>query len=110
MGIATKIGGSNFAPLLRSGIMGLGLDGLSTVPMPAGDLRSAGTTLFSRLVKSQQLPEDVLSIRLEKGKASQGRVTQEGGGMYTFGGIEDDHIVGSRYGLSWASVTSANYW
>lgn len=105
-GVATKVAGSSFALSARSGIFGLGLDGMASIP---SDL-SYGGTFFSRLVKGKQIDEMVLSIRLSKGEQSQGVVSQEGEGRYTFGGIEDGYVVGGRAGLSWVGVTSANYW
>jgi hypothetical protein len=56
------------------------------------------------------LRENVLSIRLGKGTQSDGVVYKEGDGAYTFGGVEEEYIVGGRSGLQWAPVTSANYW
>ena len=109
-GVAAGVGGVGFAYSSRSGIMGLGLDGMSTMPMPSGEAKAKGATLFSRLVRAKALVQNVLSIRLEKGQARGGVVTKEGSGQYTFGGIEDEYVVGGRVGLTWAPVTSANYW
>lgn len=87
--------------------MGLSLDDLSTMP---DDEYNKGATLFSRLVKTKKLAENILGIRMEKGKASQGSVTKEGGGMYTFGGMESGYVVGGKAGLAWVPVTSSLYW
>ncbi|WRT63697.1 uncharacterized protein IL334_000620 [Kwoniella shivajii] len=102
--IATEVVGSDFGPSKRSGVMGLGLDPMSTLPS------NQGSTLFSRLVKSNSLVENILGIRLEKGQQNQGVVTQEGGGQYTLGGIEENYVVGGRNGLTWTNVGSQNYW
>ncbi|WWC66691.1 uncharacterized protein I206_100595 [Kwoniella pini CBS 10737] len=100
--IATLIGGSDFKLSQRSGVMGLGLDGMSTIKQ--------GSTLFSKLVKSNALTENLLSIRLQKGQQYQGTVYQEGKGQYTFGGIEESYLIGGRQGLTWVDVQSQNYW
>ncbi|EIW67983.1 hypothetical protein M231_05556 [Tremella mesenterica] len=106
--IAEFVSGNGFSKTVKSGIMGLGQDGLSTIPISSNE--SGGRTLFSRLVKNNQLPESVLGIRLVKGKSNQGVVLHEGSGSYVFGGIEDGYIIGGRNGLTWTSVTSLNYW
>jgi hypothetical protein len=107
LGVATRLGGTSFSDSTRSGIMGLGLDNMATMP---GGNSSKGSTLFSRLVKGGLLRENILSIRLDKGVQSRGVVCKEGSGAYTFGGVEEGYIVGGRGGLHWSAVTSANYW
>lgn len=87
--------------------MGLAQDTMSSMP---GRYTSEGATLFSKLVRGGKLDLPVLSIRLEKGQSGKGVMVQEGGGMYMFGGIEDEYVVGGRDGLVWADVTSGAYW
>jgi hypothetical protein len=87
--------------------MGLSLDDLSTMP---DDEYNKGATLFSRLVKTKKLAENILGIRMEKGQASRGVVEKEGGGMYTFGGMENGYVVGGKAGLAWVPVSSSLYW
>jgi cathepsin D len=106
-GVATLIGGTSFSDSMRSGVMGLGQDGMATMPGANGTL---GKTLFSRLVRSGSLNENILSVRLDKGVQREGKVYKEGTGAYTFGAVEDGYIAGGRSGLHWAPVTSANYW
>ena len=101
-GLASTSVGSNFRNSKRSGVLGLGLPGMSTLPN--------GTTFFSDLVSSGQIKEKVMSVRLEKGTKADGVTTHEGSGAYVFGGIEDRFIRGGRAGLRWIGVTSANYW
>jgi hypothetical protein len=105
--LATKLTGDGDPDSSTSGIMGLSLDDLSTMP---DDEYNQGATLFSRLVKKKQLDENVLGVRIGKGVASQGVVYKEGGGMYTFGGVEERYIVGGNAGLNWIPVTSSLYW
>ena len=105
--LATKLTGDSDVSSAASGIMGLSLDDLSTMP---DDEYNQGATLFSRLVRKKQLDETVLGVRIDKGRASQGVVRREGGGMYTFGGIEERFIVGGKAGLNWIPVTSSLYW
>ncbi|WWD09086.1 hypothetical protein V865_007206 [Kwoniella europaea PYCC6329] len=107
--IATQVGGSDFKSSFRSGVMGLGLDSMSTI-RSHNVVADQGRTLFSRLVKTKQLSENVLSIRLQKGRQSQGVVYEEGQGQYTFGGIEENYVRGGRDGLAWMDVMSQNYW
>ena len=90
--------------------MGLGQDALHSMPISSTEAEAKGVTLFSRLVRAKAIPESVMSVRLEKGTASEGVVTQEGGGMYTFGAVEDGYIIGGRLGVTWVNVTSVNYW
>jgi hypothetical protein len=105
--LATKLTGDGDPDSSTSGIMGLSLDDLSTMP---DDEYNQGATLFSRLVKKKQLDENVLGVRIGKGAASQGVVYKEGGGMYSFGGVEERYIVGGDAGLNWIPVTSSLYW
>ncbi|WWC58255.1 uncharacterized protein I303_100793 [Kwoniella dejecticola CBS 10117] len=100
--IANEVGGNDFKVSQRSGVLGLGLDGMATIRQ--------GSTLFSRLVKSNSLTENLLSIRLQKGLQYQGTVYREGRGQYTFGGIEETSVLGGRNGLTWSDVQSQNYW
>ncbi|WWC85949.1 uncharacterized protein L201_000819 [Kwoniella dendrophila CBS 6074] len=103
--ISTEIGGINkddFKQSQRSGVLGLGLDSMSTIKQ--------GSTLFSNLVKSNQLTENILSIRLQKGKQYQGNFYEEGQGQYTLGGIEENYVVNGRNGLTWTDVQSQYYW
>jgi hypothetical protein len=106
-GLATKLTGVDDARSAASGILGLSLDDCSSLP---DEEYNQGATLFSRLVKKKQLAENVLGVRVDKGQASQGVVSREGGGMYTFGGIEERYIVGGRAGLAWIPVSSTLYW
>ncbi|WVF66186.1 hypothetical protein IAT40_000926 [Kwoniella sp. CBS 6097] len=106
--VATDVGGSDFKDSLRSGVMGLGLDPMSTFSTSASSQQ--GLTLFSKLVKNKALYENMLSIRLVKGQQSQGVFTSEGEGRYTLGGVEENYVVGGKAGLLWANVISANYW
>lgn len=69
-----------------------------------------GATLFSRLVKGRKLPQSLLSIRLDKGRAERGVTYEEGGGQLTFGGVEESYVVGGKGGLSWSQVSSSLYW
>ena len=87
--------------------MGLSLDGLSTMP---DSEYNKGATLFSRLVKGRKLPQSLFSIRLDKGRSSQGVTMEEGGGQLTFGGVEERYVVGGRGGLSWSQVSSSLDW
>jgi hypothetical protein len=105
--LATKLTGNEDADSAASGIMGLSLDDLSTMP---DDEYNQGATLFSRLVKKKELDENVVGVRMDKGQASQGVVWREGGGMYTFGGVEERYILGGKAGLNWIPVTSSLYW
>lgn len=106
-GLATELIGKDWLVSAASGVLGLGLDGLST--MPDSEVRK-GATLFSRLVKQRQLADPVLSIRLDKGHSERGVMHQEGGGQLTFGGIESQYVVGGRAGLAWAPVSSSQWW
>ncbi|ORY34278.1 aspartic peptidase domain-containing protein [Naematelia encephala] len=106
IGVAGDVRGSSVAISTRSGIMGLGLDPLASMTKD----KTNGATIFSRLVKSGKLDENVLSIRLDKGQQSQGKVYKEGMGEYTFGGIEEQYVVGGRAVLVWTSVSSVNFW
>ncbi|WVQ93810.1 hypothetical protein IAU59_000888 [Kwoniella sp. CBS 9459] len=110
--IATDVGGSDFKDSLRSGVMGLGLDPMSTFATSTSTSRekAEGLTLFSKLVKSKALYENMLSIRLVKGLQSQGVFKSEGEGKYTIGGVENNYVQGGRAGLLWSDVISANYW
>nr|XP_031863587.1 uncharacterized protein CI109_000839 [Kwoniella shandongensis]KAA5530659.1 hypothetical protein CI109_000839 [Kwoniella shandongensis] len=108
--IADVVAGDDFAVSQRSGVLGLGLDAMSTMPLTDDEIRTNGATLFSRLVKSQGLTENVLSVRLEKGQQSRGVVTKEGSGQYTLGGVESGYVLGGRAGLTWANVISSSYW
>ena len=105
--VASAVSGSGFVKSVKSGVLGLAQDSLSTYPDKAAD---QGRTLFSRLVTSGQLPAPLLSVRLTKGLVYQGEVYEEGSGEYVFGGIEDSFIRGGRAGLAWAPVTSSKYW
>nr|XP_019048892.1 hypothetical protein I302_02671 [Kwoniella bestiolae CBS 10118]OCF27822.1 hypothetical protein I302_02671 [Kwoniella bestiolae CBS 10118] len=95
--IATAVAGSDFRSSMRSGVMGLGLDAMSTIKSID---EARGKTLFSRLVKSKSLSENVLGIRLTKGRQARGVVYEEGQGQYTFGGIEENYLRGGREGLA----------
>ncbi|OCF36137.1 hypothetical protein I317_01026 [Kwoniella heveanensis CBS 569] len=106
--VATDVGGSDFKDSLRSGVMGLGLDPMSTFSTSSPS--SEGLTLFSKLVKSKALYENMLSMRFVKGQQSQGVFQSEGEGKYVFGGIEENYVLGGRAGILWADVISANYW
>jgi hypothetical protein len=108
--LATRVAGSSFARSARSGVLGLGQDAMSTMPISESELETSGATLFSRLVRAKAIPQSLMSLRLDKGRQSQGVVVEEGAGQYTFGGIEDLYIVGGRWGLTWADVISVNYW
>lgn len=77
--------------------------------MPNTEIKK-GATLFSRLVKNRKFPQSLFSIRLDKGRASQGVTSQEGGGQLTFGGVEERYVVGGRGGLTWSQVSSSLYW
>lgn len=105
--VASAVRGSSFLKSAKSGVLGLAQDSLSTYPDKNID---QGSTLFSRLVTSGQLPEALLSVRLVKGLIYRGEVYQEGSGEYVFGGIEDWYVRGGRAGLAWAPVTSSKYW
>lgn len=105
--LATRLTGDGNVESAASGIMGLSLDDLSTMP---DDEYKQGATLFSRLVNKKQLDENVLGIRMNKGQSSRGVMTKEGGGMYSFGGVEESYIVGGKAGLNWIPVTSSLYW
>lgn len=107
--VAQTVEGSGFASSGRSGIMGIGLDKLATMPAPSSQA-SLGSTMFSRLVRAGKIPSPVLGVRLDKGQKSEGVVYQEGSGQYTLGGMEDGYIVGGKIGITWAPVTSSNYW
>jgi hypothetical protein len=87
--------------------MGLSMNDLSD--MPAEEI-GQGATLFSRLVKNKQLADNILGIRIDKPQASQGVVHKAGGGMYTFGGVEERHIIGGQAGLIWIPTTGSLYW
>lgn len=102
IGLATESHGRTFRNSGRSGILGLGQDNMVKM--------EGGSTLFSHLVKSKQIREKFLSMRLEKGIHSRGVTMREGGGSYLFGGIESSYICGGRTGLSWTKVSSTNYW
>ena len=106
-GLATSISGDGFVESGSSGVLGLSLDGLST--MPDSEYQK-GATLFSRLVKGRKLPKPLLSIRLDKGQSERGVVTEEGGGQLTFGGVEERYVVGGRGGLTWSQISSSLYW
>ncbi|KAK8845468.1 hypothetical protein IAR55_006181 [Kwoniella newhampshirensis] len=108
--IADTVAGDDFAVSQRSGVLGLGLDAMTTMPLTDDEIRTKGATLFSRLVRSKSLTEKVLSVRLEKGQQSRGVVTKEGSGQYTLGGVESNYVVGGRAGLTWANVISSGYW
>ena len=101
-GLATSCNGTTFRNSARSGVLGLGLEPMTTIPN--------GTTLFAALVQAGQIQDKVLSIRLVKGEQSKGVVTKEGTGSYVFGGIEGAEIRGGQLGLHWIATTSANYW
>lgn len=101
-GVATSSSGTNFRTSVRSGVLGLGQDGMSTMPN--------GTTLFSALINSGQLGDKLLGIRLEKGQKSRGVTKMEGSGAYVFGGMESSYVRGGRFGINWIDVTSSNYW
>jgi hypothetical protein len=87
--LATRVAGSSFARSARSGVLGLGQDAMSTMPISESELETSGATLFSRLVRAKAIPQSLMSLRLDKGRQSQGVVVEEGAGQYTFGGIED---------------------
>lgn len=101
-GLATSSSGTNFRNSARSGVLGLGQDGMSSLPN--------GTTLFSALIHSGQLSDKLMGIRLEKGRQPRGVIKEEGTGTYVFGGMESSYIRGGRFGISWVDTTSSNYW
>jgi hypothetical protein len=62
------------------------------------------------MIRSGQLSEKLLGIRLEKGVKSRGMTKSEGTGAYVFGGMETSYIRGGAMGVKWIDVTSVNYW
>ncbi|KAG8904696.1 hypothetical protein FRB99_001337 [Tulasnella sp. 403] len=95
---------SSFGKSTPSGLVGLAQDRLSNI--------QGGSTVFSRLVASRQLDQNVLGIRLVKGARPSSMVQpiSTGGGEYAFGGVLSQWIVGGQAGLTWIPVTSSNYW
>lgn len=93
---------SSFVSATPSGLVGIAQDALASI--------QGGATVFSRMVQGSLLQQNLIGIRLVKGKRTSPGEIGPGGGEYTFGAVESQWIVGGQLGLTWTTVTSVNYW